>query len=67
MNDCIQSVAGLRLLEDQEHAQSIRLLELGAAIQAGDESNPGVDAHEVLDRLEHEYQSLAKAAEQACA
>ena len=54
--------AGLRLLEDQEHAQAVKLRELRAAIQAGDESGSGIKADQVFDRLENKYKSLAKAA-----
>ncbi len=57
--------AGLRLLEDQEQAQAVKLRELRAAIQAGDESGPGTDADKVFDRLEKKYKSLAKAADPA--
>ena len=44
--------AGLRLLEDQEQAQAVKLRELRAAIQAGDESGSGIEANKVFDRLE---------------
>lgn len=44
--------AGLRLLEDQEQAQAVKLRELRAAIHAGDESGSGIEANKVFDRLE---------------
>ena len=44
--------AGLRLLADQEQAQAVKLRELRAAIQAGDESGSGIEANKVFDRLE---------------
>jgi len=47
--------AGLRLLEDQEHAQGLKLEELRAAIQAGAASGQGVPAEEVFARLEQKY------------
>lgn len=57
--------AGLRLLEDQEQAQAVKLRDLRAAIQAGDESSSGIDAEKVFDRLEKKYKYSAKAADQA--
>ncbi len=50
--------AGLRLLEDQEQAQALKVQELRAAIQAGAASGPGIPADEVFDRLEAKYASL---------
>ncbi|MFA7254464.1 MAG: type II toxin-antitoxin system ParD family antitoxin [Patescibacteria group bacterium] len=47
--------AGLRLLEDQEQAQALKLQELRAAIQAGAASGPGIAADEVFARLEKKY------------
>jgi antitoxin ParD1/3/4 len=47
--------AGLRLLEDQEHAHALKLEELRAAIQAGAASGQGVPAEEVFARLEQKY------------
>ena len=47
--------AGLRLLEDQEQAHTLKLQELRAAIQAGAASGPGTPAAEVFDRLEAKY------------
>ena len=57
--------AGLRLLEDQEQAQAVKLRELRAAIHAGDESGSGIEANKVFDRLEKKYKSLVKASDQA--
>ena len=56
--------AGLRLLADQEQAQAVKLRELRAAIQAGDESGSGIEANKVFDRLEKKYKSLVKASDQ---
>lgn len=53
--------AGLGLLEDQEQSQAVKLRELRAAIQAGDESGPGIDADKVFDRLGNKYKSAASA------
>lgn len=54
--------AGLRLLEDQEQAQALKLQELRAAIQAGVASGPGIPADEVFDKLEKKYaQALGSA------
>ncbi len=47
--------AGLRLLEDQEQAQALKLQELRAAIQAGAASGPSIPADAVFDRLEAKY------------
>jgi antitoxin ParD1/3/4 len=47
--------AGLRLLEDQEQAQALKLQELRAAIQAGAASGLGISADEVFARLEQKY------------
>ena len=52
--------AGLRLLEDQEKLQALKLAELKAAIQAGIVSSSGVPAEEVFDRLEEKYAAMAK-------
>jgi antitoxin ParD1/3/4 len=52
--------AGLRLLEDHEKLQALKLAELKAAIQAGIDSGPGVPAEEVFDRLEQKYAAKAK-------
>ena len=51
--------AGLRLLEDQEQMQALKLQELRAAIDAGSQSGPGLDADKVLDRLERKYRKAA--------
>ncbi len=50
--------AGLRLLEDQELHQSVRLEELRSAIAAGLTSGPGTPAEQVFDRLEAKYQAM---------
>lgn len=47
--------AGLRLLEDQEQAQALKLQELRAAIQAGAASGAGIPADDVFARLEAKY------------
>ena len=49
--------AGLRLLEDQEQARALKLQELRAAMKAGADSGRGIDAGEVLDRLERKYRN----------
>lgn len=49
--------AGLRLLEDQEQANALKLQELRAAIQAGASSGTGIPADEVFARLEARYAS----------
>jgi antitoxin ParD1/3/4 len=51
--------AGLRLLEDQEQLQALKLQELRNAIQAGAASGPGVDAGSVFKRLERKYEAAA--------
>ena len=53
--------AGLRLLEDQERLQALKLTELEAAIQAGIMSGRGVTADKVFDRLEKKYVAMGKA------
>lgn len=57
--------AGLRLLEDQEQAQALKLQELRAAIQAGVASGPGIQADEVFARLEKKYAQALGAASPA--
>jgi len=57
--------AGLRLLEDQEQAQALKLQELRAAIQAGVISGPGIPADGVFDRLEQKYSRELCATESA--
>jgi len=47
--------AGLRLLEDQEQLQALKLQELRTAIQAGAASGASVDSEQVFDRLERKY------------
>jgi antitoxin ParD1/3/4 len=47
--------AGLRLLEDQEQAQALKLQGLRAALQAGGASGPGIAADDVFARLENKY------------
>ena len=49
--------AGLRLLEDQEQLQALKLHELRAAIQAGSASGVGVDSEDVFKHLERKYKS----------
>ena len=59
-NDASEVVrAGLRLLEDQEKVQSLKLAELKSAIQAGFASGPGVSAEGAFDRLEQKYTAMA--------
>jgi antitoxin ParD1/3/4 len=50
--------AGLRLLEDQEKLQALKLTELKAAIHAGIMSGRGVTADKVFDRLEKKYAAM---------
>jgi antitoxin ParD1/3/4 len=49
--------AGLRLLEDQERLNDLKLAELRSAIAAGLESGEGRDADRVFDRLEAKYRA----------
>ena len=49
--------AGLRLLEDHEQVQALKLHELRSAVAAGVASGPGVDADVIFDRLSKKYQS----------
>jgi len=49
--------AGLRLLEDHEQLQALKLQELRTAISAGVSSGSGVDAKQVFDHLERKYKS----------
>ena len=51
--------AGLRLLEDQEQMQALKLQELRAAIAKGASSGPGRDADAVFNRLGTKYQRAA--------
>ena len=57
--------AGLRLLEDQEQAQAIKLQELRVAVQAGMASGPGIPANEVFTRLEQKYAPASGSASRA--
>lgn len=50
--------AGLRLLEEQEQFNALRLQELRNALQAGAVSGPGLDALPVFDRLENKYKTI---------
>jgi antitoxin ParD1/3/4 len=59
--------AGLRLLEDQEKLQALKLTELKAAIQAGIMSGRGVTAEKVFDRLEKRYAAVEKGSNRRCA
>ena len=52
--------AGLRLLEDQEQVNALKLNELRLAVGAGASSGAGVDAEEVFNRLERKYKSAVK-------
>ena len=54
--------AGLRLLEDQEQLQALKLQELRSAIAAGAASGPGRNADAVFDRLSKKYKDKATAA-----
>lgn len=54
--------AGLRLLEDQEQLQSLKLQELRSAIEAGAASGAGMDADKAFDRLQAKYRNAADAA-----
>jgi antitoxin ParD1/3/4 len=47
--------AGLRLLEDQEKQNALKLADLRAAIKVGLDSGPGRDMEDVFDRLEAKY------------
>ena len=51
--------AGLRLLEDQEQLQAMKLQELRTAIAKGATSGPGRDADEVFDRLRKKYKAAS--------
>ena len=54
--------AGLRLLEDQEQLNSLKLQELPSAIGAGTASGGGVNADTVFDRLERKYRNAVDVA-----
>jgi antitoxin ParD1/3/4 len=47
--------AGLRLLEDSETQQAIRLAALQADLNKGLNSGPGIPAEDVFDRLKAKY------------
>ena len=49
--------AGLRLLEDQEQLQALKLQELRMVIHAGAASGPSVNSEEVFNRLERKYRN----------
>jgi antitoxin ParD1/3/4 len=51
--------AGLRLLEDQEQMQALKLQELRTAIAQGAGSGSGRPADDVLNRLSQKYQRAA--------
>lgn len=55
--------AGLRLLEDQQKTEALKLEALRAAIAAGLASGPAVSADHVFDRLEAKYKAKLVAAE----
>jgi antitoxin ParD1/3/4 len=50
--------AGLRLLEEQEQSNALRLQELRNAIQAGTVSGPGLESSTVFERLESKYKAM---------
>jgi antitoxin ParD1/3/4 len=52
--------AGLRLLEDQQKENALKLSGLRAAIKAGLDSGAGAAAEEVFDRLESKYRAMAR-------
>jgi antitoxin ParD1/3/4 len=52
--------AGLRLLEDQQKENALKLSGLRAAIKAGLDSGPGETAEEIFDRLESKYRAMAR-------
>jgi len=51
--------AGLRLLEEHEQLQALKLQELRSAIAAGAASGPGRNADAVFDRLSKKYNAAA--------
>ncbi|MDM0022751.1 type II toxin-antitoxin system ParD family antitoxin [Variovorax saccharolyticus] len=57
--------AGLRLLEDQERLNDLKLAELKNAITAGLDSGAGEDAEKVFTRLETKYKAKARAGSKA--
>lgn len=50
---------GLRLLEDAERENAVKLKALRAEIKAGLDSGAGPEADEVFDRLEAKYRRMA--------
>lgn len=48
---------GLRLLQEREELQQVKLQSLHQAIQDGRDSGDGLPAHQVLDRLAAKYAS----------
>ncbi len=54
--------AGLRLLEDQEQLQALKLQELRTAIHAGSASGASVNSEQVFDRLERKYKDAQNTA-----
>lgn len=50
--------AGLRLLEDQDRENELKLAELRTSIQKGMESGEEKNADDVLNRLEEKYRSI---------
>jgi len=53
--------AGLRLLEEHEQLQALKLQELRSAIAAGAASGPGRNSDAVFDRLNKKYKDKAAA------
>jgi len=51
--------AGLRLLEEREAEQAMKLQALREAIAVGLASGPGMSEEEVFDRLEAKYRAMA--------
>jgi antitoxin ParD1/3/4 len=49
--------AGLRLLQDQERLNNVKLAELRQSIATGMQSGDEKDASEVLDRLQAKYRN----------
>lgn len=54
--------AGLRLLEEHEQLQALKLQELRSAIAVGAASGPGRNSDAVFDRLDKKYNDKATAA-----
>lgn len=51
--------AGLRLLEDRQQQDALKLEALRAAVATGLSSGPGIPAEDVFDRLEAKYQAMS--------